>query len=343
MTSPLRDALLSWFDAAKRDLPWRRTRDPYAIWVSEVMLQQTRVETVIPYWTRFLRDFPDARALAEAPLDAVLARWAGLGYYRRARMLHAGAQAVVARHGGAVPADWDQLRALPGVGDYTAGAIGSIAFGLPVPVVDGNVERVLTRLHAMPGDPREAKTRRRVWSLARALAEGPRPGDLNQALMELGATVCAPASPRCLVCPLRAWCAAAAEGAPERYPEKSPKKDVPREPWTALVATREGALWLVPSATGRWQGMLVPPMARGHEGDVDARAAALSPDVPLSNARDAGSVTHVLTHARMELRVITATLSSPPPRGELVAPAALDAKAVPKVTFRVLARAGFAG
>lgn len=342
MTSPLRDALRAWFDVAKRDLPWRRTRDPYAIWVSEVMLQQTRVETVIPYWTRFLKDFPDVRALADAPLADVLARWSGLGYYRRARMLHAGAQAVVARHDGAVPADWDGLRALPGVGDYTAGAIGSIAFDLPVPVVDGNVERVLTRLHALAGDPRAAKNKKRVWSIARALAEGDRPGDVNQALMELGATVCAPAAPRCLVCPVRAWCAAATAGEPTRYPEKAPKREVPTERWTALVATRGDALWLVPSAMGRWQGMLIPPMIRDLRGAPDGDARALAGAVPLVDARDVGTVVHVLTHARMEVRVLVAALAEDPARGELVAPTTLDARAVPKVTRRVLARAGFA-
>jgi len=335
-----RAALLAWFDGAKRDLPWRRTRDPYAIWVSEVMLQQTRAETVIPYWERFLRDFPTARALAEAPLTEVLARWSGLGYYRRARMLHAGAQAVVARHGGELPADREQLRALPGIGDYTAGAVGSIAFGLPLPVVDGNVERVLTRLHALGGDPRAAKNKKRVWSLAGELVAGERPGDLNQALMELGATVCAPTSPRCLVCPVRAWCAAAREGDPTRYPEKPPKRVAPTERWTALVATRDDAVWLVPSALGRWSGMLIPPMGEGLPDDPPRAAAELAGGAALRGLTDGGTVTHVLTHARMVLRVLRATLDATPPRGELVARGDLDARAVPKVTRKVLGRAG---
>ena len=326
----LRDALLAWFDAAKRDLPWRRTRDPYAIWVSEVMLQQTRVETVIPYWTRFLRDFPTVRALAEAPEPEVLARWSGLGYYRRAKLLHAGAKAVLARHDGEVPRDPVALRALPGIGDYTAGALGSIAFDLPVPLVDGNVERVLTRLHALPGDPRSTSVKKRLWLLASALAQGPRPGDLNQSLMELGATVCTPTSPKCLTCPARNWCEGVRSGDPARYPEKPAKAPVPTERWRALVATRGDAIWLRPSALGRWTGMLVPPLSRD-EGPAWG--------VTLRDARSVGRVVHVLTHARMEIEVTVAAVHGDVPDGELVPYADLPRRAVPKVTRVVIERA----
>ncbi|MEZ4393287.1 MAG: A/G-specific adenine glycosylase [Polyangiales bacterium] len=327
----LRDALVAWFRAARRDLPWRRTRDPYAIWVSEVMLQQTRVDTVIPYYTRFLRDFPTARALADAPESEVLARWSGIGYYRRARLLHAAAKAVVERHGGELPADHAQLRALPGVGDYTAGAVGSIAFGLAVPLVDGNVERVLCRLFAIPGDPKTTAVKRRVWSLAAALVVGADPGDLNQALMELGATVCAPTSPRCLTCPARAWCAGAREGDPARYPEKPARARPPTERWRALIATRGDAIWLSPSAMDRWKGMLIPPMTRGD----DPPAA----EVPLAGRSDVGVVVHTLTNARMEITVALAGMPGDPPWGAMIPRSELGARAVPKVTRALIQRA----
>lgn len=327
----VRSALLAWFDAHARDLPWRRARDPWATWVSEVMLQQTRVDTVIPYYERFLRRFPTVASVADAPEADVLALWSGLGYYRRARMLHAGARHVVERHGGAIPPDAEALRALPGVGDYTAGAIGSIAFGLRLPLVDGNVERVLTRIHGLRGDPRAAPLKKRLWALAAEYADHPRPGDVNQSLMELGATVCAPVAPRCLLCPARAHCVAAREGDPERYPEKAARPEPRAERWHALVATREGRVWLAPSELGRWQGMLLPPMAEA--------AGRGKPDwgADLGRARVAGEVTHVLSHARMEVTVHVAALRADPPRGELLAPGDLASRAVPKITRAVLA------
>ncbi len=222
-----RDALLTWYDEAKRDLPWRRTRDPYAIWVSEIMCQQTRVDTVIPYYERFLSRFPTPKALAEAEEDDVMSLWSGLGYYRRARLLHAGVKEVVAKYGGDVPKDAAERRGLPGVGRYTAGAIGSVAFGLPEPVVDGNVARVLSRLHEIDTPLGKAATEKRFWSEAEKLVAGPRPGDLNQAVMELGATICTPQNPACHECPLRDGCLARASGrqaelpAPERRRSRS--------------------------------------------------------------------------------------------------------------------------
>ena len=214
----VRRALLAWYRANRRELPWRATRDPYAIWVSEAMLQQTRVETAIPYYERFLERFPDVAALASADLDDVLGAWAGLGYYSRARNLHAAARLVAERHGGEVPDDVEQLRALPGVGRYTAGAIASIAFDRPEPVVDGNAARVLTRLHDIREDVRSARVARRLWEESAALVRGPQPGLLNQALMELGARVCTPRAPRCPTCPLLRHCAAYRAGDPESLP-----------------------------------------------------------------------------------------------------------------------------
>lgn len=232
----LRRALLAHYDAARRDLPWRREEDPYRIWVSEVMLQQTRVETVIPYYRRWLERFPDVEALAAAASDEVLLAWQGLGYYRRARALHAGARVVRERHGGVVPSDVHALRTLPGVGAYTAAAVASIAFGEVVGVVDGNVRRVLSRLA-----DRARPTHRWLEDAAQELVDPERPGDWNQALMELGATVCRPRGPRCGECPLGAWCEARAAGTQEERPAPAVRKAVPAEERVvAVVVDAEG-------------------------------------------------------------------------------------------------------
>ena len=207
-----RTLLLEWYRRERRDLPWRRTRDPYAIWISESMLQQTRTETVIPYYERFLDRFPDVDTLADAELDDVLGAWAGLGYYSRARRLHAAARVVADEFGGRLPEDAETLRTLPGVGRYTAGAVASIAFDREEPVVDGNVARVLSRLRGIRDDLKRPAVIRRLWEEASALARGPHPGDLNQALMELGATVCVPRTPRCAGCPLTRRCDARRRG-----------------------------------------------------------------------------------------------------------------------------------
>jgi len=198
--------LLRWYRAHRRDLPWRRTRDPYAIWVSEVMLQQTRVETVVPYYERFLRAFPTPAALAEADASQVLAMWSGLGYYRRARLLHQGARAVAGRP---MPTSARELLTVPGIGRYTAGAIASIAHGEVAPLVDGNVARVIARLFALREDVSHGAGRERVWSLAAELLAEPDasadPGAFNQSLMELGARICVPREPRCSACPLQSY------------------------------------------------------------------------------------------------------------------------------------------
>jgi len=203
-------AVVAHYASVKRDLPWRRSRDPYAIWVSEIMLQQTRVQTVIPYWQRWMERFPTVRALAAAPLDDVLAAWAGLGYYSRARNLKKGAETVVAELSGELPRRASELREVPGIGPYTAGAIASIAFGERTPLVDGNVARVLARVYGITDDIKSTAGQRALWQRAGALvADLPAsaaPGDLNQGLMELGATLCSPTSPKCLVCPLANLC-----------------------------------------------------------------------------------------------------------------------------------------
>ena len=235
-------ALLAWFDRHRRDLPWRRTQDPYAVWLSEVMLQQTRVESALPYYERFLARFPTVRDLAEAELEDVLAQWSGLGYYRRARQLHAAAQQVVAT-GGRFPTTVEGLLELPGIGAYTAAAVASIAFGVAVPVLDGNVERVLCRLLALEGDPRTVPARRRLLAAAAALLDPGRPGDSNQAMMELGATLCSPKAPKCLLCPLRPDCRAAAASEPERYPAPRRRRETERvEVAMVVVEDERGAL-----------------------------------------------------------------------------------------------------
>lgn len=198
--SPFRKKLLRWYDKHKRDLPWRRSRDPYAIWLAETMLQQTQVKTVLPYYEKFLAAFPTVEALARAPLERVLRLWSGLGYYRRAENLHKAARQVTGEHRGKIPQDYDQLRALAGIGDYTAGAILSIAFQKPFPAVDGNVRRVLGRHFSISGE-------KDLRNLALTLVPRARPGDFNQALMELGATVCTAKNQRCAKCPVNIGCA----------------------------------------------------------------------------------------------------------------------------------------
>ncbi|GGF99696.1 A/G-specific adenine glycosylase [Paenibacillus aceti] len=230
--------LLSWYEQAKRDLPWRRHRNPYYIWVSEIMLQQTRVDTVIPYFQRFIERFPTIQALAEAPEEDVLKSWEGLGYYSRARNLQAAAQQVMERHGGIVPDNKKDVSALKGVGPYTSGAILSIAYNQPEPAVDGNVMRVLSRYFLIEEDIMKTGTRTLMEELATSLIPPGRAGDFNQALMELGALICTPKSPQCLICPVMVHCSGRLEGAEERLPVKSKAK--PPRPEYRLVALVEG-------------------------------------------------------------------------------------------------------
>lgn len=216
----LRQALLGWFEIHQRELPWRQTQDPYAIWISEIMLQQTQVITVKDYFERWMARFPDVEALAEAPLQDVLDIWAGLGYYRRARFIHKAAAQLVAQQDSALPRTVAELKKIPGIGPYTAGAIASIAFGEVAPLVDGNVERVFARLFAIPGDPKVRANQKQFWAIAGQLVDPLAPGDFNQSLMELGATICTPKKPACLLCPVREHCQAFAQGNPLDYPAK---------------------------------------------------------------------------------------------------------------------------
>ena len=219
----LRRRLLLWYRKNCRSLPWRETRDPYRIWVSEAMLQQTQVATVIPYYQRFLKRFPTVKTLAQAPITEVLDQWSGLGYYSRAKNLHAGAQEVVRRFGGKLPDQAETLRELPGIGRYTAGAIASIAFDRPAPLVDGNVIRVFSRYFGIREDPRSSTVQKKLWEIAETLVPAEAPGDFNQALMELGATVCTSKQPACGACPLTEDCVARRKGWQDRIPPRQPE------------------------------------------------------------------------------------------------------------------------
>ena len=244
-TSAFRDALLSWFLDVARDLPWRRTRNPYVIWISEVILQQTRVEQAIPYFERFIREFPDVFQLASASIDDVLKIWEGLGYYSRARNLHRAAQEIVDRHEGRIPSSRDDLLALPGIGSYTAAAILSMAFDQGFGVLDGNVVRVLARLTGLAEDSRKSRVRRSLQQLADRLTNPTEPGKHHEAMMELGATICTPRSPKCRVCPVAAFCQAVHEGNPEAYPVRSPRKRIPHYDIAVGVISNEAGEMLI--------------------------------------------------------------------------------------------------
>jgi A/G-specific adenine glycosylase len=295
----IRRRLLDWYDAHRRDLPWRRTRDPYRIWLSEAMLQQTRVETVIPYYDRFVERFPTLEALAVADEEEVLEEWAGLGYYSRARNLKRAAEIVVDEHGGELPSDESALRGLPGVGAYTAGAIRSIAFGDPAAIVDGNVRRVLARLFAerVP-DPKQ------TWRLAGALVPEDRPGAFNQALMELGATVCTPRSPACSDCPLRRSCAARRRGDPSEFPAPKLRK-APREVrgTCGIVGKGPAILMIRRPARGLLGGLWEVPSTEG--GSVAALLDSIRAQTGVSTAcaDHLGTVEHLFSHRALRLDV----------------------------------------
>jgi len=307
--------LLDWYRANKRAMPWRETRDPYAIWISEAMLQQTRVETVIPYWERFLCRFPDVHALATADLDDVLGAWAGLGYYSRARNLQAAARLIDENHGGRLPDDAEVLQTLPGIGRYTAGAVASIAFDRPEPILDGNVKRVLARLLGIREDIGQSAILERLWQEAGKLARGPHPGDLNQALMELGATVCTPRMPRCEDCPVSRVCDARARGDAESLPVKARKKPARKvEAVAALVVRRGKALAVRRPSSGLLGGLWDLPGGDLAAGEAPraglTRALRERAGLEISRASAMGAVEHVFTHRRLTLHVFRAHTST---------------------------------
>src|SRR5580700_861424 len=305
VSSPQPTDLLAWYDRHRRILPWRappgRRADPYHVWLSEIMLQQTTVKTVGPYYAKFLKLWPDISALAAAPLDDVLKAWAGLGYYARARNLHACARAVVERHGGKIPATEALLRELPGIGPYTAAAIAAIAFDECTSPVDGNIERVIARLYALETPLPAAKPE--ISRLARALTPRRRAGDFAQAMMDLGATICTPKTPACILCPWNGSCAAQTRGDPETYPRRTPKREGDLRRGLAFVARRSDGFVLVRTRPpkGLLGGMTEVPTTEWSK-DFDASAAPKSAP-RFASARKSvgwrkalGIVRHVFTH-----------------------------------------------
>jgi len=308
----MRSALLLWYGEVKRDLPWRRVRDGWATLVSEIMLQQTRVETVIPYYERFMTRFPAPASLAEASDAEVLRYWSGLGYYRRARFLKAAAAQVVEQHGGQFPADYDAIFSLPGVGRYTAGAVASIAFGIPVPVVDGNVIRVLSRIGRVGGDPKKRAVSDQLWSMAGELVDPAAPGESNQALMELGATICSKTAPLCISCPVSRWCGALSDGDVSRYPETAAPRESKQVRLVALALlsgsgeSERDVLLVRRAAADRMEGLLdlpsveLPPRARAKSA-INRLADALGWE--LDSVERCGEARHAITHHRIRAEV----------------------------------------
>lgn len=350
------EGLLGWYKVAKRDLPWRRSRDPYHIWISEIMLQQTRVETVIPYFLRFTEKFPTVADLASAPEEDVLKAWEGLGYYSRARNLQAAAREVVERYGGRVPDDKAAVSGLKGVGPYTSGAILSIAFNRPEPAVDGNVMRVLSRYFCIDEDIARPATRIGMEGLARELIPEGEAADFNQALMELGAMICTPKSPSCLACPVMTHCQGRLAGREEELPIKSKAK--PPKPQFRLAALTMDAAGRVLVRQRPSQGLLARlwelphveiPAAEPWRSDEAAPAllaAALAEEgLAIRPERHIADAEHVFTHLHWYVRVWTASIAddSPlPPGCRWIGPAEFELLAWPNL-FRKLLSQHFSG
>jgi A/G-specific adenine glycosylase len=343
--------LLAWYDRHRRALPWRalpgETPDPYRVWLSEIMRQQTTVKTVAPYYTRFLQRWPSVLALAATSLEDVLKAWAGLGYYARARNLHACARTVVERQGGRFPPDETALAALPGVGPYTAAAIAAIAFGRRATPVDGNIERVVARLFAVEAPLPAAKPD--IRRIAESLTPAERAGDFAQAMMDLGALLCAPLRPSCALCPWNDACAAHRLGTPETYPRKGPKAERPLRRGAAFWIERADGAVLVRTRPlrGLLAGMTEVPTTEWTHDFVFAAALESAPILTNGKAKPAwrklpGKVTHVFTHFPLELVVYAAAVPSgtrAPPGMRFVRRAALDEEAWPTLMRKVIALA----
>ena len=338
--------LLAWYDRHRRALPWRakagERADPYRVWLSEIMLQQTTVKAVGPYFARFLRQWPDIRALAVAPLDDVLKAWAGLGYYARARNLHACARTVVERHAGHFPDTVEALRALPGIGSYTAGAIAAIAFGRRAVAIDGNIERVVARLFAvatpLPGGKDEIRAH------AEALLPAQRPGDYTQAMMDLGATICAPKRPACVLCPFVDACVARRQGDPETYPRKAPKIEGKLRRGASFVALRADGCVLVRSRPprGLLGGMTEVPSTEWVREFDEAAALSMAP-LKANWRRLAGAVEHGFTHFPLRQSVYLARVparTKAPSGMRWVSARDLAGEALPNVMRKVVVHAG---
>ncbi len=323
--------VLTWFDQyGRKDLPWQQAVTPYRVWVSEIMLQQTQVATVIPYFTRFMTRFPTLSDLAAAPLDDVLHHWTGLGYYARARNLHKAAQQAVDRHGGELPADLDALSALPGIGRSTAGAILSLGMGQRAAILDGNVKRVLSRHEALAGDPAQADILRRFWQVAEQYTPPRRAPHYNQAMMDLGAMICTRSRPACALCPLIASCRGHAEGNPTLYPQKKRKMAAPERSTRMLLQLNDqGQVWLQQRPpSGLWGGLWTFP--------------ELALDDAAPEGHDWPAFWHVFTHFRLHIhpRLIRAETVNPVsgPSGQWVTLDPLPALGVPAPVQQLLQR-----
>ncbi|WP_315919317.1 A/G-specific adenine glycosylase [Mesorhizobium sp. SP-1A] len=335
--------LLGWYDAHHRDLPWRVSPrelargvrpDPYRVWLSEVMLQQTTVEAVKAYFRAFTEKWPTVGALASAPGDDVMKAWAGLGYYSRARNLKACADRIV-EEGGAFPDTEDGLRALPGIGPYTAAAIAAIAFDRPAAVVDGNVERVISRLFSIDTPLPDAKAE--IRSHVEAMVPAERPGDFAQAMMDLGATICSPRRPRCMLCPLSEDCGALASDDPERFPVKAAKPDKPLRRGAAFVAVRgDGAVLLRKRPDKGLLGGMSEVPTTGWTARIDGETGAEAAPFP-ADWRHAGRVSHVFTHFALELEIWRAAAADDAPAGHFWSgPADISGEALPTVMKKAI-------
>ncbi|HLF10383.1 MAG TPA: A/G-specific adenine glycosylase, partial [Gammaproteobacteria bacterium] len=313
VASQLAPRLLAWFDRhGRHDLPWQLDPNPYCVWVSEIMLQQTQVATVVRYYTRFRARFPTVEALAAAELDQVLMLWSGLGYYARARNLHRAAQLVVERFAGRVPTTVDELMTLPGIGRSTAGAILALAQGQRVPILDGNVKRVLARYHVVAGWPGEAAVQQELWSHAERHTPARRVADYTQAIMDLGATLCTRARPACTVCPLASGCRACVEGMQMRYPAPRPKRARSHRRVTALVVQDPEQRILLERrpAHGIWGGLYsLPELA---EDDAASNWCARSLGASVICERRLATIEHAFTHFDLDLDPLLLTLADSP-------------------------------
>lgn len=340
----LNAAVLDWFGRNARPMPFRDTRDPYAIWVSEIMLQQTTVAAATPYWERFMERFPNVRSLAAAPLDDVLHAWAGLGYYSRARNLHAAARQIVERYAGTFPRSFEDVLSLPGIGRYTAGAICSFAFNDDMPVVDANVSRVLARLLLIEGDPRSGPAHRELWRSAEDLLPHGRARDWNLALFDIGATICTPQSPQCDACPLAPWCGAKRDGKQAEFPRIPPKSPMEAQTDVGLVIRDAGGrlLLLQRPPTGVWAGMWEVP--RGTVGDGESTRDAggrvgrerLGVDVTLGE--HIATIRHTVMRRSITLKAYEAQIPGPVKVGRWVTEEEASRLALPSPQRRLLAK-----
>lgn len=337
--------LLAWYARKGRSLPWRDIGDPYRIWISEIMLQQTRVETVLSYYERFLVQFPSLSALADATEDEVLTAWAGLGFYRRARNLHRAARMVLHEHDGRLPSDPETLGTLPGIGRYTVGAILSSAHNARLPIVDGNVIRVLSRVFRLDGDPSRAAAKKELWRLAEAILPQDRPGDFNQALMDLGATVCHPVNPRCADCPFEQICLARQYGDPEDFPHPTRKTKVVFQQRAALCIRDEMGRLLLKRrpAEGLLASMWELPAMNLEEGaDPGQAAVSLLPATDRAGAlRTVGTVEHRFSHRHWTTHVFACETAVPcrPEADEhecWVRPSELDGIGLPTASWKAV-------